>query len=90
VWNAIRFSQMQLGADFTPNKKAGLSGKELGVDRWILSRLAVCVQQCTLGFHNYDFPQITTAIYNFWLYELCDVYLEVVKPVSFKIFKRLY
>ena len=23
----------------------------------------------------------TTAVYNFWLYELCDVYLEYLKPV---------
>merc|ERR1712059_88173 len=26
-------------------------------------------------------PQVTTAVYNFWLYELCDVYLESLKPV---------
>uniref|UniRef100_A0A8C7CHV8 valine--tRNA ligase n=1 Tax=Oncorhynchus kisutch TaxID=8019 RepID=A0A8C7CHV8_ONCKI len=32
-------------------------------------------------FQAYDFPAITTAIYNFWLYELCDIYLESVKPV---------
>jgi len=29
----------------------------------------------------YDFPGITTACYNFWLYELCDVYLECLKPI---------
>jgi valyl-tRNA synthetase len=27
------------------------------------------------------FPTATTAVYNFWLYELCDVYLEYLKPV---------
>jgi len=44
-------------------------------DRWILSRLSAAVALCDNGFQGYDFPTITTAIYNFWLYELCDVYL---------------
>merc|ERR1712106_598910 len=34
-----------------------------------------------IGFTEYNFPQATTALYNFWLYELCDVYLEYLKPV---------
>ena len=53
-------------------------------DRWILSRLCAAVSLCGAGFQAYDFPGITTAIYNFWLYELCDVYLESVKPVFSK------
>jgi len=81
LWNAIRFAQLQLGDDFVPSPVYELSGKELGIDRWILSRLSHCVEQCTSGFKNYDFPTITTAIYNFWLYELCDVYLEAIKPI---------
>lgn len=30
---------------------------------------------------NYDFGSATTAIYSFFLYDLCDVYLELCKPV---------
>lgn len=33
------------------------------------------------GFQTYDFPAVTTSQYSFWLYELCDVYLECLKPV---------
>ena len=33
------------------------------------------------GFEQYIFPTATSAVYNFWLYELCDVYLEYLKPV---------
>ena len=51
------------------------------MDRWILSRLAFATNQCNEGFEQYNFPQATTALYNFWLYELCDVYLEYLKPV---------
>lgn len=81
---------MQLDADFVPAPVAVLTGNELGIDRWILSRLAYCVETCTEGFQNYEFPTITTAIYNFWLYELCDVYLEAIKPVSLQIGKMLH
>uniref|UniRef100_A0A8B9KKM6 Valine--tRNA ligase n=1 Tax=Astyanax mexicanus TaxID=7994 RepID=A0A8B9KKM6_ASTMX len=51
-------------------------------DRWILSRLCAAVTLCGNGFQAYDFPAITTAIYNFWLYELCDVYLVLNSQVE--------
>ena len=60
-----------------------LSGKELPMDQWILSRLTVAMDDSNRGFAEYDFPLVTTALYNFWLYELCDVYLEYVKPIVY-------
>jgi len=51
------------------------------MDRWILSRMAYATEQVNTGFMEYNFPQATTALYNFWLYELCDVYLEYLKPI---------
>uniref|UniRef100_A0A672HPA1 Valine--tRNA ligase n=1 Tax=Salarias fasciatus TaxID=181472 RepID=A0A672HPA1_SALFA len=84
LWNAVKFAMKSLGDDFVPAEKAQLSGEESVSDRWILSRLSAAVALCDAGFKAYDFPTITTAIYNFWLYELCDVYLESVKPVFSK------
>jgi valyl-tRNA synthetase len=40
-----------------------------------------CADFLQIGFEQYNFPVATTAVYNFWLYELCDVYLEYLKPV---------
>uniref|UniRef100_A0A8C2KLS9 Valine--tRNA ligase n=1 Tax=Cyprinus carpio TaxID=7962 RepID=A0A8C2KLS9_CYPCA len=79
LWNAVKFAMRTLGEGFVPWEK--LCGSESVSDRWILSRLSAAVALCDSGFQAYDFPTITTAIYNFWLYELCDVYLESVKPV---------
>uniref|UniRef100_A0A6Q2X8Z8 Valine--tRNA ligase n=1 Tax=Esox lucius TaxID=8010 RepID=A0A6Q2X8Z8_ESOLU len=79
LWNAVKFAMRSLGDSFVPSEK--LSGQEGVSDRWVLSRLCAAVGLCNAGFQAYDFPAITTAIYNFWLYELCDVYLECVKPV---------
>ena len=45
------------------------------MDEWILSRLSAAVESANAGFENYDFVKVTTSVYNFWLYELCDVYL---------------
>lgn len=56
-----------------------MTGAEKPCDLWILSRLSHAIEQCENGFTNYLFPQVTTAIYNFWLYELCDIYIEYVK-----------
>lgn len=51
------------------------------MDLWILSRLATAVDACNKGFSTFDFSAATIASYNFWLYDLCDVYLECVKPI---------
>jgi hypothetical protein len=51
------------------------------MDRWILSRLAAAIESCRAAFEAYNFPQATSALHNFWLYELCDVYLEYLKPI---------
>uniref|UniRef100_T1IVN6 valine--tRNA ligase n=1 Tax=Strigamia maritima TaxID=126957 RepID=T1IVN6_STRMM len=81
MWNATKFALMSLGNDFQPNSTAKLSGIESNLDLWILSRLSHAVEVCNTGFENYDFPAATTACYNFWLYDLCDIYLEYLKPV---------
>ena len=59
--------------------RASVSGVQLTPttlgERWILSRLAAAVKASNDGFVQYSYSSVTTAIYNFWLYELCDVYL---------------
>jgi len=49
-------------------------------DRWILSRLSFCAQKTNESLEKYEFANATTATYSFFLYELCDVYLELLKP----------
>ncbi|XP_059352638.1 valine--tRNA ligase-like isoform X2 [Daphnia carinata] len=78
LWNATRFALTYLqGAVIHPLNEVELSL----MDKWILSCLSTAVSACNAGFQQYDFPRATSAIYNFFLYELCDVYLESVKPV---------
>jgi len=51
------------------------TGSESLADRWILNKLARAIESSSKGLETYEFPIYTTAVYNFWLYELCDVYL---------------
>ncbi|TGZ74917.1 hypothetical protein CRM22_000667 [Opisthorchis felineus] len=93
LWNAVRYALYHcLGQNFEAPHDSGGSLKDhlfrvrnhplsSGTDRWILSRLANAVQQCNEGFNKFQFPSATTACFNFWLYELCDVYLEYTKPI---------
>jgi valyl-tRNA synthetase len=45
----------------------------------------VAIADTNTAFKDYQFQQCTTAIYNFWLYDLCDVYLEATKRVFYKV-----
>uniref|UniRef100_T1PE59 Valine--tRNA ligase n=1 Tax=Musca domestica TaxID=7370 RepID=T1PE59_MUSDO len=81
LWNATKFALMYFTGDekFTSNFQ--LNGSENNMDVWILSRLSAAVETCNNGFEQYDFAAATTACYSFWLYDLCDVYLECLKPI---------
>ncbi|EHB16074.1 Valyl-tRNA synthetase, partial [Heterocephalus glaber] len=81
LWNATKFALRGLGEGFVPSPTPTPGGQESLLDRWILSRLTEAVRLSNEGFRAYDFPAITTAQYSFWLYELCDVYLECLKPI---------
>lgn len=83
MWNATKFALMGLGDKFVPNAAVQMSGSESLMDRWILSRLAEAVELSNKGLENYDFPTVTSAIYSFWLYDLCDIYLESLKPILY-------
>ena len=91
LWNAIRFAMMNLGEGFSPDpgatrrdrrrRRRGGSGGELPLAcRWILSRLDAAAAASNAGFEGYDFSAVVNAAYAFWQYELCDVFIELVKP----------
>ncbi|CAD5228298.1 unnamed protein product [Bursaphelenchus okinawaensis] len=80
IWQGTKFMFMQMGDNYQPAPEFKLTGNESTGDKWILSRLAYATQKCDDGFKAYNFQDVTTALYNFWLYEFCDIYLEAIKP----------
>ena len=88
LWNATKFAMINgLSGDFKPqasldylkNNKASLRS----MDNWMLSRLSETVDLCESGFKNYELTQATTALFNFWLYDLCDYYIEYLKANTY-------
>jgi valyl-tRNA synthetase len=49
-------------------------------DEWILSKLSNCAAKTNNALEGHNFFDATNAIYSFWLYDFCDVYLELIKP----------
>mmetsp|Transcript_29964 Transcript_29964/g.66340 ORF Transcript_29964/g.66340 Transcript_29964/m.66340 type:complete len:1040 (+) Transcript_29964:120-3239(+) len=84
LWNAIRFAMMNLPADFVPASDeeidASLPSFPLP-SQWILSRLNGAVAAVVKALEEYDFATATQRLYAFWQYDLCDVFIELMKPV---------
>jgi valyl-tRNA synthetase len=81
LWNAIRFAMMNLGDDF---EAADFSIDSVPYSsKWILSRLSAATKTITSAMYAYDFYSATTAVYAFWQYELCDVFIELAKPLLY-------
>ena len=49
-------------------------------DRWILSRLQEILADTAARIEDYDFSHAALGLYDFVYAELCDWYLEIVKP----------
>jgi valyl-tRNA synthetase len=49
-------------------------------DRWILSRLERTIASVSAKLEEYDFAHAAAESYSFFWSELCDWYLEIVKP----------
>ncbi|XP_016841335.1 valine--tRNA ligase isoform X2 [Nasonia vitripennis] len=83
LWNAAKFAFTYFGDGFKYDEAEDvkLTGNESNIDLWMLSRVSYAAQVCDDGLGQYDFNSATTACYNLWLYDLCDVYLECLKPV---------
>jgi len=74
LWNASRLVLLN-AAEVEPAPRA-----ERVEDRWILSRLERTVERVTASLDDYDFAHAVLELYRFLWSELCDWYLEIVKP----------
>ena len=82
LWNATKFALMKLGPDFKPSPMVLQATGDLNLtQKWILHRLSVAVHEVNENMHTYNLMNVTNAIHFFWLYDLCDYYIEAAKPV---------
>ena len=79
LWNASRFALMHLKSDRTEIAQSGLSLP----DQWILSRLGLVTKDVAEALDTYRFNDAAAAVYQFVWHELCDWYLEAIKPTLY-------
>jgi valyl-tRNA synthetase len=78
IWNASRFALMNL-QDFAPDKAP--AGEQFTLaDRWIMSRFQRAVRESTGYLEKYELGEAARVLYEFIWNELCDWYIELVKP----------
>jgi valyl-tRNA synthetase len=87
LWNATRFA-LQFVSDFKPTPTVlddlMASGKMAIRDKFIISRLMNAIDAVNTSFKGYKFGDAQQASYSFWIDDLCDVYLELIKPVVYE------
>ena len=77
LWNAVRFALMNLdGADAATFDPSAMRLE----DRWILSRVEHVGRTVAAELEAFHFQASLTALYDFFWHDLCDWYLEAVKP----------
>ncbi|MDZ7601836.1 MAG: valine--tRNA ligase, partial [Hoeflea sp.] len=78
LWNATRFADMN-GAVLDPAFDP--SSVKLTINRWILTELTRTSNEVKSAIEAYKFNEASGALYRFVWNQLCDWYLELLKPV---------
>jgi valyl-tRNA synthetase len=81
MWNASRLILLNTSSLQGPREVRALRAPDsLVEDRWILSRLQRAITAVTDDLDSYDYSHAALELYRFFWSELCDWYLEIVKP----------
>ncbi|CAK9135224.1 unnamed protein product [Ilex paraguariensis] len=70
---------MVLGDDYTPPKNIVPDIMPFCC-QWILSVLNKAISKTVSSLDSYDFSDAASAVYSWWQFQLCDVFIEVIKP----------
>lgn len=78
LWNATRFAEMngvKGDAAFVPETTT------LTINRWILTELSATISDVTEAIESQRFNEAAGALYRFVWNQVCDWYLEFLKPI---------
>lgn len=75
MYQATKFALMRLGDGYVPRPDNKLTGQESLVELWTVHNFNKAAQDTNRFLGERDFSKATDAVYQYWLYELCDVYI---------------
>ncbi|KAB2621199.1 valine--tRNA ligase-like [Pyrus ussuriensis x Pyrus communis] len=79
LWNVARFSLSILGNDYVPPLTVNPHVFPFSC-QWILSVLNKAISKTVLSLESYELSDAATAVHAWWQYQLCDVFVEAIKP----------
>ncbi len=82
LWNGVRFGLLNLRGEegqLAPCQQLEVARLPVE-DRWILSKLARCVRTVNEQLEQYELSKVVDAVRGFFWDQLCDWYLEQIKP----------
>ena len=79
LWNAVRFAVGRLDGASGGGKPVQISGTRF-IDRVIIARLHDTIGTLEHALANYQFNVYADTLYDFIWHDVCDRYLEAVKP----------
>lgn len=80
IWNASRFMLMNYDQELVNKYKSEVSDIRNSADRWIVSRINEVAKEVTENMNKFEMGIAAQKIYDFIWSELCDWYIELVKP----------
>ena len=79
IWNAARFTIMNLEGAPQPLPPPAEIGRLRLAERWILDRLDSAISDVTRAIDGYEFNVASLRLYQFTWHEFCDWYIELAK-----------
>ena len=79
LWNVVRFAMTKFGDDYVP--PTNVNPDDLSFTyQWLLSVLNKAIFKTIATFESYKFSFVVSTMYSWWQYQLCDVFIEAIKP----------
>ncbi|KAM5570845.1 valine--tRNA ligase, mitochondrial 1-like [Rosa sericea] len=80
LWNAVRFAMLKLGDGYVP-PSSEINPNELPfICQWILSVLNKAIDKTVSSLESYKLSDAAKAVYGWWQNQLCDIFIEAIKP----------
>ena len=79
TWNAVRFAIGRLDGADAPAEPVDPDSTSF-IDQWILCRLDTTITALENAIENYQFNVYADTLYDFIWHDVCDRYLEGIKP----------
>lgn len=83
IFNANKFASMLL-ENFSKEDREFKAEELRLIDRWVLAKLQNVIKKATYAFENYDYSVARSAFEGFFMRDIADNYIEIVKQRLWK------